>query len=70
MTRWNPTFAYVPVERLILQHQDDYYEAIARSTNATDSGIFVTFMLHTILAALKTLTPQVTPKLPLKFWHC
>lgn len=62
LASWNPIFAHVPVERLILQRQQDYYEAIRRSTKATDSGIFTAFMLRTILAAMETLTTQVAPQ--------
>lgn len=62
LASWNPIFAHVPVESLILQHQHDYYEAIRTSTKATDIGIFVAFMLRIILSTLTTVTPQDTPQ--------
>ena len=33
LSRWNPIFANIPVESLIYQNQQAYYEALALSTN-------------------------------------
>lgn len=64
LANWAPAFAHIPVESLVLDRQGDYYEAIRQSTKATDSGVFVAFMLELIEKALVAFTPQATPKLP------
>lgn len=56
---WNPLFAEIPVEILVLGHQAEYYQALQESTNQADSASFITFMLRMILNAVSTATPQV-----------
>ena len=53
LSRLHPVFEYLPVENIVYQNQQHYYEAIQQSTQATDSGIFVGFMLEEILSTLK-----------------
>jgi len=53
LTQLHPIFAHLPVENIVFQNQQQYYEAISQSTSATDSGIFVEFMLEKILATLR-----------------
>ena len=50
---WNPFFLQIPVETMVYKNQDQYYQAINKSTEANDSGIFVDFMLREILNALR-----------------
>ena len=45
----NPLFEYLPVENMVYSNQQDYYEAIARSTESGQSGPFIDFMLKEIL---------------------
>ena len=52
LSRWNPLFEWIPVESMIEKHQAEYYQAINRSTEETDSGIFVEFMLNIIEESL------------------
>ena len=78
---WQKLFLYLPVENMIYQHQQQYYQAIQNSTDATDSSPFILFMLKTITQSLKQVlesTPQVTPHdtpqvekliLLVKGWH-
>ncbi|MDR1748396.1 MAG: Fic family protein [Spirochaetaceae bacterium] len=54
LAEWNPVFEYVPVENLVYAHQREYYQAINRSTEESNSGIFTEFMLEIILKALDT----------------
>jgi Fic family protein len=68
--RWNPLLAHVPVENLVHQNQADYYRALQRSTEQTDSAPFVAFMLQMIAKAVSLefapqVTPQVTPQVEL-----
>ena len=65
--RWNPLFAHIPVESLVHEHQTEYYQALQRSTDQTDSAAFIEFMLRMILdavssAAAPQVAPQVTPQ--------
>jgi len=49
----HPVFQYLPVENMVYANQQGYYQAINLSTQKTDSGIFVDFMLEDILLTLK-----------------
>ncbi len=61
LARWNPLFTHVPVESLVHEHQAEYYQALQKSTEQTDSMPFIEFMLKMILDAIVSATPQVTP---------
>ena len=52
LSRWQPLFAWLPVESIIHDRQADYYSAINVSNHAANSTAFVTFMLEAIKAAL------------------
>ncbi len=62
LTRWKPLFADIPVESLVHEHQADYYQALQKSTDHTDSTPFIEFMLRMILDAISSATPQVAPQ--------
>ena len=49
LAEWNPVFANLPIENMIWENQAEYYKAIEKSTDKSDSGIFVDFMLEVIL---------------------
>lgn len=53
LSKWNDLMASIPVESMIRRHQEEYYEAISRSTADGDSGAFIEFMLEVILEAVK-----------------
>ncbi|NTW33065.1 MAG: Fic family protein [Bacteroidetes bacterium] len=53
LTKLHPIFEYLPVENMVFKNQQLYYKAINDSTSATDSGIFIEFMLQEILTTLK-----------------
>lgn len=50
--RLNPIFEHLPVENMVYADQQEYYNAINRSSNLGDSGPFIDFMLEEILHAL------------------
>lgn len=52
LSKWNPAFAWLPVESMIHNRQQEYYEAINASNDAGESTVFVEFMLSTIKASL------------------
>ena len=51
LSRWQPAFAWLPVESLVHQQQGAYYQALNASTEASDSAPFIRFMLSCILGA-------------------
>ena len=52
LSRWNGAFAWLPVESIIHDHQQEYYDAINASNDAGESTAFIEFMLSTIKASL------------------
>ena len=52
LTQWKPMFAWLPVESIIHDRQDEYYQAINRSNNDSESTAFIEFMLSAIKEAL------------------
>ncbi len=52
LSKWNPIFAWLPVESIIHNNQKAYYEAINTSNNTCESTIFIEFMLSVIKQAL------------------
>ena len=55
LSKWQPLFAYLPIENQINKYQAEYYEAISHSHAAGESTPFITFMLHMIDAVLEEL---------------
>jgi len=64
LSKWNPLFAWVPVESIIHDRQSEYYRAINESNQAADSTRFIEFMLSAIKSAL--LEVADTSQLPSK----
>ena len=52
LSKWNPAFAWLPVESIIHDRQQEYYDAINASNNAGESTVFIEFMLSAIKASL------------------
>jgi len=52
LSRWNPVFAWLPIESIIHENQAEYYAAINASNDACESTIFIEFMLSVIKASL------------------
>ena len=52
LSKWNPAFAWLPVESIIHANQHDYYAAINASNDAGESTVFIEFMLSAIKASL------------------
>lgn len=55
LSRWKPVLAYLPVETLIHQQQQQYYQALSAADRASDVTAFVEFMLNALLQALRDL---------------
>ena len=56
LSKHNPIFAWLPVESMIHDHQEEYYKAINYCNNVCESTAFITFMLEMIKAALEETT--------------
>lgn len=52
LQKWKSFFAWLPVETMIHENQEAYYEAINAANNAGESTIFVEFMLDMIQGIL------------------
>ena len=52
LSKWNPVFVWLPVESIVHDHQEAYYEAINASNAAVSSTAFIEFMLAAIKASL------------------
>ncbi|OGQ96509.1 MAG: cell filamentation protein Fic [Deltaproteobacteria bacterium RIFOXYD12_FULL_57_12] len=52
LSRWRPLMAFLPVETVIRDRQEEYYRVLARSDSTGDSTAFVEFLLAAILEAL------------------
>lgn len=50
-----PVFEYLPIETLIKERQEKYYEALGKSDNTGESTLFIEFMLEIILESLEEL---------------
>jgi Fic family protein len=55
LSEWNELFAWIPIETVVYENQDGYYEALKTSERSTDSGVFIEFMLGAIYQALSEL---------------
>ena len=52
LMQWKPIFAWIPVETIVKEHQQEYYAAIAKSDSEANSTAFITFMLRCLKEAL------------------
>ena len=59
LAKWKEFFLWLPIESLIHQRQEEYYQAINLANNQGESTVFVKFMLEIIKKALEELTVSV-----------
>ena len=52
LMKWKPIFAWIPVETIIEEHQQEYYAAIAKSDTEANSTAFIVFMLQCLKQTL------------------
>ena len=55
LATWKPIFAWIPIESIIKDNQEDYYKAITLSTSQGKSNIFILFMLNVIKEAIENI---------------
>jgi Fic family protein len=53
LSRWQPLLAWLPIEEVVRERQEAYYESLGRADQAGDLSPFVSFMLTAIEAALE-----------------
>jgi len=52
LSQWQPIFAYLPVETVIKDQQNEYYRALSASDKASHSTAFIFFMLKALHSAM------------------
>jgi Fic family protein len=55
LSKWNELFAWLPVETVVYENQQGYYDVLAISQKSGNSEHFIEFMLNAILQALEEL---------------
>lgn len=55
LANWKPIFAWIPIESIIKDNQEEYYKAITYSTSQGKSNIFILFMLDCLNKAINDL---------------
>ena len=61
LMRWNRIFAWIPVETIVKEHQQEYYAVIAACDKSGESTDFIVFMLRCLLESLRTEVPNKVP---------
>lgn len=63
LSKWNPLFEWLPIETIVHQHQQRYYQALNSSNRKNDPTDFIEFMLEVILTTVKSyLTIEMSDK--------
>lgn len=60
LASWKPIFKYIPIESVIKDNQEEYYQVIKFSTSQGKSNIFIEFMLDVILKAITDIVNDTT----------
>ena len=55
LSKWNELFAWLPVETVVYENQQGYYDALQMAGKKANSEIFIEFMLNATLQALEEL---------------
>ena len=58
LRRWKGIFAWLPVETIVKEHQQDYYNVIAQCDREGESTRFVEFMLRCLLNTMESYEPD------------
>lgn len=60
LASWKPIFKYIPIESVIKDNQEEYYNVIKISTSQGKSNAFIEFMLDVILKAINDIVNDTT----------
>lgn len=68
LTEWNELFAWLPIETIVFENQQSYYDVLHTAGQQADAGIFIEFMLNIIHQALNELpmrkVTDIFPEIP------
>jgi Fic family protein len=53
LSQWRANMAYLPVESVIREQQDDYYRVLGEADRLSDCTVFIEFMLSALTQALR-----------------
>ena len=53
LMQWKPIFAWIPVESIVKEHQQEYYAVMAQSDKEANSTHFIIFMLKCLLEVMR-----------------
>ncbi len=59
LSRWKPLFNTLPLESVIKEYQQDYYDALGQADDLADSTAFIVFMLQAILNTIEQNVPVI-----------
>lgn len=60
LASWKPIFKYIPIESVIKDNQEEYYNVIKLSTSQGKCNVFIEFMLDVILKAITDIVNDTT----------
>ena len=52
LPKWNPAVAWIAIESIICDRQQEYYDVISASNASGESTVFIEFILSSIKASL------------------
>jgi Fic family protein len=52
LAKWNPIFAWIPMESVLNQNRPEYYDALQIGQHSNDAGKFIEFTLFSLLETL------------------
>ena len=61
LSRWQPLFAYLPVETVIKHRQADYYRLLGEADSHSDCSAFIEFLLQAIESSLQEAIVNQSP---------
>jgi len=59
---WKPIFSFIPIESVVRDNQDRYYQALEEAGSLGESTPFVEFMLEMILESIENIVNKTVPK--------
>lgn len=59
LTKWNPLFAWIPVDAVIQEQQTEYYKTINAANDAGEAGGYIQFLLTSISSSLRRVMDEI-----------
>jgi Fic family protein len=53
LAKWNPLFEWIPMESVVYEKRQAYYDALQAAQNTNDSGVFIEFILSVLLETVE-----------------